>query len=294
MDKRTIREAGRKKAVRDRVWERRQEQPCRKSGTIMRQAGRYRAIDTAKKQVNEARNALTPEPDQEPYTATDKVETVAANSVYAAMNIALCKPTPQQLMRREAVKDYKRRRSQANKNPFHDETDNPGYADTTITPDIQETPSADPLRRPQRPAPQRETKHISEAHPSIHPSTGQRPSALSRGSYSFWQGCWRGYANGRDTCVGYASQRRTPRHKNGGRHGKKPMERQAQPPSVFAFDINVIPFDPHSLYVRISLYNVEIRFMLKRINKGVILWQKSAPGRISGNVLIIRIPASAS
>lgn len=169
MDKRTIREAGRKKAVRDRVWERRQEQPCRKSGTIMRQAGRYRAIDTAKKQVNEARNALTPEPDQEPYTATDKVETVAANSVYAAMNIALCKPTPQQLMRREAVKDYKRRRSQANKNPFHDETDNPGYADTTITPDIQETPSADPLRRPQRPAPQRETKHISEAHPSIHP-----------------------------------------------------------------------------------------------------------------------------
>lgn len=184
MDKRTIREAGRKKAVRDRVWERRQEQPCRKSGTIMRQAGRYRAIDTAKKQVNEARNALTPEPDQEPYTATDKVETVAANSVYAAMNIALCKPTPQQLMRREAVKDYKRRRSQANKNPFHDETDNPGYADTTITPDIQETPSADPLRRPQRPAPQRETKHISEAHPSIHPSTGQRPSALSRGSSS--------------------------------------------------------------------------------------------------------------
>ncbi len=171
MDKHTIREAGRKKAVRDRVRERRQKQPCRKSGTIMRQAGRYRAIDTAKKQVNEARNALTPEPDQEPYTATDKVETVAANSVYAAMNIALCKPTPQQLMRREAVKDYKRRRSQANKNPFHDETDNPGYADTTITPDIQETPSADPLRRPQRPAPQRETKHISEApiHRSIHP-----------------------------------------------------------------------------------------------------------------------------
>ena len=123
MDKHTIREAGRKKAVRDRVRERRQKQPCRKSGTIMRQAGRYRAIDTAKKQVNEARNALTPEPDQEPYTATDKVETVAANSVYAAMNIALCKPTPQQLMRREAVKDYKRRRSQANKNPFHAETD---------------------------------------------------------------------------------------------------------------------------------------------------------------------------
>ena len=47
------------------------------------------------------------------------------------------------------------------------------------------------------------------------------------------------------------------------------MERQDQPPSVFAFDINVIPFDPHSFHVRISLYNVEIRFMMKRI----FLWK---------------------
>lgn len=184
MDKHTIREAGRKKAVRDRVRERRQKQPRRKSSAIMRQAGRYRAIDTAKKQISEARQALTPEPDQEPYIATDRVETVAANSVYAAMNIALRKPTPQQLMRREAVKDYKRRRFQAKKNPFHDETDNPGHVDTTITTDMQETPSADPRHRLQRSAPQRGTKHISEAHPSIHPSTGQRPSALSRVSSS--------------------------------------------------------------------------------------------------------------
>lgn len=51
----------------------------------------------------------------------------------------------------------------------------------------------------------------------------------------------------------------------GGGTVKNPMERQAQPPSVFAFDINVIPYDPHSLHVRISLYNVEIRFMMKRI-----------------------------
>lgn len=180
MDKRTIREAGRKKAVRDRVRERRQKQPRRKSSAIMRQAGRYRVIDTAKKLISEARQALTPEPEQEPYTATDKVETAAANSVYEAMNIALRKLTPQQLMRREAVKEYKRRRFQAKKNPFHDETNNPGHVDTTITPDMQETPSADPLRRPQRPAPQRKTKHISE----IHTSTGQRSSALSRVSPS--------------------------------------------------------------------------------------------------------------
>ncbi len=180
MDKHTIREAGRKKAVRDRVRERRQEQPRRKASAIMCQAGRYRAIDTAKKQISEARQALTPELEQEPYTATDKVETAAANSVYEVMKIALRKPTPQQLMRREAVKDYKRRRFQAKKNPFHDETDNPGHVDTTATPNMQETPSADPLRRPQRPTPQRETKHIPEAYPSIHPSTGQRPSALFR------------------------------------------------------------------------------------------------------------------
>jgi len=184
MDKRAIRETGRKKAVRDRVREHKQKQPRRKPSAIMRQAGRYRALDTAKKQVNEAQNALIPEPDQEPYTATDKVETAAANSVYEAMNIALRKPTPQRLMRREAVKDYKRRRFQAKKNPFHDETDNAGHVDTTITTDMQETPSANSRHRPQRPAPQRETKHISEARPSIHPSTGQRPSALSRGSSS--------------------------------------------------------------------------------------------------------------
>ena len=82
MDKHTIREAGRKKAARDRVRERRQKQPRRKSSAIMRQAGRYRAIDTAKKQISEARQALTPEPEQEPYTATDKVETAAANFIY--------------------------------------------------------------------------------------------------------------------------------------------------------------------------------------------------------------------
>lgn len=184
MDKRTIREAGRKKGVRDRVRERKQKQPRRKSSAIMRQAGRYRALDTAKKQINEMRQALPPELEQEPYTATDKVETAAANSVYTVMNIALQKPTPQQLMRREAVKDYKRRRFQAKKNPFHDETDNAGHVDTTITTDMQETPSADPRHRPPRPAPQRETKHISEIHPSIHSTTGQRPSALSRGSSS--------------------------------------------------------------------------------------------------------------
>lgn len=184
MDKRTIREAGRKKAVHDTIREHKKNQPRRKSSAIMRQAGRYRAIDTAKKQVNEARNALIPEPDQEPYTATDKVETAAANSVYEAMKIALRKPTPQQLMRREAVKDYKRRRFQAKKNPFHDETDNPGHINTTITPDMQEIPSPNPRRRPQRPAPQRESKHFSEPRPSIHPSTGQRPSALSHVSSS--------------------------------------------------------------------------------------------------------------
>ena len=184
MDKRTIQDAGRKKAVSDRVRERRQKQPRRKTSAIMRQAGRYRAIDTAKKQVNEARKALTPEPDQEPYTATDKVETAASNSVYEAMNIALRKPTPQLLMRKEAVKDYKSRRSMAKKKPFHDETDSPDLDNEPITPDIQGSPVYDPRHRPQRSAPHRETEHISEPHPSIHPSTGQRPSVLSRVSSS--------------------------------------------------------------------------------------------------------------
>ena len=180
MDKRTVKESGRKKAVRESAKELKKQQPRCKSDTIMRKAGRYRAIDTAKKQISEARQAVAPEQDPQPYSATDKVETVAANSVYEAMNTALRKPTPQQLMRREAVKNYKRRRSQAKKNPFHDETDYPGYDNEPITPDIQGSPVHDPRHRPQRPAPQRETNHS----PKNRPSTGQRPMALSRVSSS--------------------------------------------------------------------------------------------------------------
>lgn len=184
MDKRTIREAGRKKAVRDRVRERRQKQPRRKYSAIMRQAGRYRAIDTAKKQLSEAWQAIAPEQDQQPYTATDKVETIAANTVYTTLNMTAYKPTPQQLMRKEAVKDYKRRHIQANKNPFHGEMEYPEPDDASTTAEKQESPVYAPRRRPQRPVPQGETKQFSEAHLSIHPSTGQPPSALSRVSYS--------------------------------------------------------------------------------------------------------------
>jgi hypothetical protein len=180
MDKRAIKEAGRNKAVRERAKELKKQQPRRKSNTIMRQAGRYRAIETAKKQISDARQTVAPEQDKQPCSATDKVETVAANSVYEAINMALRKPTPQQLMRREAVKNYKRSRSQEKNNLFHDETDYPGHGNEPNTHVIPKSPVYDPRHRPQRPELQRETKHS----PENRPSTGQRPMVLSHVSSS--------------------------------------------------------------------------------------------------------------
>ena len=54
-----------------------------------------------------------------------------------------------------------------------------------------------------------------------------------------WQGCGPGDTYGEDTCVGYASQHRTPRHGNGGRH-VRPMERLCQLPfeSAYVFNVN--------------------------------------------------------
>ena len=53
---------------------------------------------------------------------------------------------------------------------------------------------------------------------------------------SLWQGCrpW-SLCGDYDTCAGYTSQSRAPRHKHGGRH-VNPMERFSPPPSVSAFE----------------------------------------------------------
>ena len=66
----------------------------------MRRAGRYKAIEAARKQVQEAQQSPAPQQDQEPYSATDKVESYTAGAVHEIIR-------------------YPRHE----KNPFHRETD---------------------------------------------------------------------------------------------------------------------------------------------------------------------------
>ena len=86
----------------------------------MRRAGRYKAIETARKQVQEAQQQ-----EQEPYSATDKLESYTAGAVHEIIRYprhennpfhretdcteapAPKAPTPQERMRWEAVREYR-------------------------------------------------------------------------------------------------------------------------------------------------------------------------------------------
>ena len=118
----------------------------------MRRAGRYKAIEAARKQVQEAQQQ-----EQEPYSATNKVESYTAGAVHEIIRYprhennpfhretdyheapepkarpahtytrheapASKTPTPQERMRREAVREYRQARAEQGKNAFHHETD---------------------------------------------------------------------------------------------------------------------------------------------------------------------------
>ena len=78
--------------------------------------------------------------------------------------------------------------------------------------------------------PERREKDVSDKHSVVK---------------QFRQNCGPGYADGNnDTCVGYTSQSRTPRHKNGGRHGKS-YGAAGPPPSALPLINNMIYKNPH-------------------------------------------------
>ena len=181
MDRSTVKQAGRKKHIREKQTSLKEKQVHRLSKAVMRQAGRYRAIDTAKKQLNEARQTIAPEQEQQPYTAVDKVETFAASTAYEAHSSVTRKPTPQQLMRREAVKDFKKRHTMQKENAFHGETDFPPADDLPNLFDVEVRHAHRQQRRIERS--NYETPY-AEVHPSAQHSTGQRRPALSRFSSS--------------------------------------------------------------------------------------------------------------
>ena len=150
MERNKAKEAGRKKAIRDKA-DALKDKPPRKAPAkeAIKQAGRYHAIETAKKQLTEAQQAIAPDQEQQPYTAIDKVEDYAGSIAHDLVQLPVptlersgrkakknafhretqkqsassqAKPSPKQLMRREAVKEYKRKYQAEKHNSLHHET----------------------------------------------------------------------------------------------------------------------------------------------------------------------------
>ena len=150
MERSKAREAGRKKTIREKA-NALKDRPPRRAPTkeVIRQAGRYHAIETAKKQISEAQQAIAPDQEQQPYTAVDKVETYTANIVHEVIQPPAQPPhrqhgnvshrethsrnsqsanavTPKERMRRQMVQEIKKQKAEASreqtKNLSHGET----------------------------------------------------------------------------------------------------------------------------------------------------------------------------
>ena len=150
MERSKAKEAGRRKYIREKA-NALKDKPPRKAPTkeAIKQAGRYHAIETAKKQLSEAQQAIAPDQEQQPYTAVDKVESYAANVVHEVIQLPDHPPhrqhrnvshrethfrnsqsakavTPKERMRRQMVQEVKKRKAEASreqaKNLSHGET----------------------------------------------------------------------------------------------------------------------------------------------------------------------------
>ena len=150
MERSKAKEAGRRKYIREKA-NALKDKPPRKAPTkeAIKQAGRYHAIETAKKQLSEAQQAIAPDQEQQPYTAVDKVESYAANVVHEVIQPPDHPPqrqhgnvshrethsrnsqsakavTPKEHMRRQMVQEVKKRNAEASReqatNLSHGET----------------------------------------------------------------------------------------------------------------------------------------------------------------------------
>ncbi len=237
MERSKAKEAGRKKAIREKA-NALKDKPPRKAPAkeVIKQAGRYHAIETARKQLIEAQQAIAPDQEQQPYTAVDKVEDYAGSIVHDLVRLpvptlersrreakknafhretqkesasSLKKPSAKYLMRREAVKGYKRKNQAEKRNPFHHETqfepdeaeksaertkeqmrrsyvrkvreqtDYPTTEKDAVVQPFSRGPSAHNLKRREKIAPAQH-KTSTETQPNPIQSTGQRQSALPR------------------------------------------------------------------------------------------------------------------
>ena len=150
MERSKAKEAGRRKTIREKA-NALKDKPPRKAPTkeAIKQTGRYHAIETAKKQLSEAQQAIAPDQEQQPYTAVDKVEIYTANIVHEVIqppdhsshrqhgNVShgethsrnsqsVKAVTPKERMRRQMVQEFKKRKAEASreqtKNLSHGET----------------------------------------------------------------------------------------------------------------------------------------------------------------------------
>ena len=195
MERSKAKEAGRMKTIREKA-NALKDKPPRKAPTkeAIKQAGRYHAIETAKK-------AIAPEQDQQPYTAVDKVETYSANAAHEVLQALPSagkprqhtdnpfhretdfreetphKPKPQEQMRRETVKEFKQRRTEEQQNAYHGETH--------LEPPREQREGTNPIakRRGINATTQKNAmgyrSSSSKAMPSVQ-TTGQRQTALPR------------------------------------------------------------------------------------------------------------------
>ena len=201
MERNKAKEAGRKKAIREKA-NALKDRPPRKAPAkeVIKQAGRYHAIETVKKQLSEAQQTIAPDQEQQPYTAVDKVEAYSANAAHEVLQALPSagkprqhpdnsfhsetdsgtahknnKPAPKDRMRREAVKEFKRRRTEEQQNAFHGETH--------LEPPREQREGTNPIakRRGIKATAQKNTTEYrsssSKAFPSVQ-TVGQRQTAL--------------------------------------------------------------------------------------------------------------------
>lgn len=103
-------EAGRKRLVRKKADILKKRPPRKAPGKeIIKQAGRYRTTETAKKQLNESKQTSAPDQEQQPYTAVDKVERYSVNAAHNTL--------------RDLPVGARKKLRSAGDNSFHGETD---------------------------------------------------------------------------------------------------------------------------------------------------------------------------
>ena len=214
MERSKAKEAGRRNVIQEKA-NALKESPSRKAPakTVIKQAGRYHAIESAKKQFSEAQQAIAPDQEQQPYTAVDKVETYSANAAHEVLRALPStpksnprtdnsfhgetdyredtphKPTSKERLRREAVKEFKRRRTEEQQNAYHGETHFEPPREQREAINLSVPGKADSIEK-RRGINTTAQKNIwehrsttSKASPSVQ-TTGQRHAALSRNAAS--------------------------------------------------------------------------------------------------------------